>query len=1078
MIDFKNPYNREEVLEFLQNSFLKDFQKDITTVDIPEQKHIQKAHSLGYSKELGLRVFEFLHEGSTEKRVTLTKEAFNVLRDSGTFKAIGIFYSKETEDWRFSLMTATPVVNEKGKVKTILSNPKRYSFLLGPNAKVHTPTKFLITKGVIQDFEDLKDRFSIEVVNKEFYKEISRLFMKLVGGTLGEGGNKEEYKALLKLPGVKDSGQTAQEFAVRLIGRLIFCWFLREKKDDSEESLMPHSLLSLDASRKYKDYYHSILEPIFFKVLNVPLNSRKEEKFFSNPYDKIPYLNGGLFSPHEDDFYSTNDTKQKDNTTKVVVPDKWFQELFEILEMYNFTIDENSAFDEELSIDPEMLGRIFENLLAEINPETGKSARKSTGSYYTPRVIVDYMVDESLYLYLKNKTGIEEGKLRALISYDLDDDVENPLNENEKQEIIIAIDELKILDPACGSGAFPMGILQKIVFMLQRLDPNGQYWFKAQIKNVPVELRRNLEREHGEKNFDYIRKLGVIRRNIFGVDIQPIATEISRLRCFLTLIVDQKVDDTKENRGIDPLPNLDFKFVTANSLVGLPEKDVYGQTDWLQDESGIENLRELREEFFNADITERDSIIAKFSMMQRDMALRNSKDSVGDYTKYLTEWNPFSHGTTPWFESEWMFGVKDGFDIVIGNPPYVQLQKNGGVLARMYEKEGFQTLARTGDIYTLFYEKGNELLNTNGHLVYITSNKWMRAGYGEKLRKYLSEETTPIVLIDLGPDIFETATVDTNILIFKKGLSDEKCRACILKEDFNDEGFYLNDYVKLNSILLDKFTSDSWLILSPIERSIKEKIEKYGTSLKDWDIQINYGIKTGCNEAFIIDGKKKDELIKQDPKSAEIIRPILRGRDIKRYSYEFADKYVILAYFGSYKILPSKYPAIYNHLKQYEEKLKERGQCRYTSSGRTNNNGEYLGQHHWLELDNNPRLEYLEEFNKQKIIYSEIVQSPQFFLDERGEFFVEATSFLITGEHLDYLVDWLNSSIIAWVFKQFYAGGGLGKKGFRYKKKFLEQLPIPKPRNDMKYENTNDLIKAYLDLTDEETNFISSSVNL
>jgi len=204
----------------------------------------------------------------------------------------------------------------------------------------------------------------------------------------------------------------------------------------------------------------------------------------------------------------------------------------------------------------------------------------------------------------------------------------------------------------------------------------------------------------------------------------------------------------------------------------------------------------------------------------------------------------------------------------------------------------------------------------------------------------------------------------------------------------------------------------------------------------------------------------------------------LRGRDIKRYSYEFADKYVILAYFGSYKILPSKYPAIYNHLKQYEEKLKERGQCRYTSSGRTNNNGEYLGQHHWLELDNNPRLEYLEEFNKQKIIYSEIVQSPQFFLDERGEFFVEATSFLITGEHLDYLVDWLNSSIIAWVFKQFYAGGGLGKKGFRYKKKFLEQLPIPKPRNDMKYENTNDLIKAYLDLTDEETNFISSSVNL
>ena len=446
MINFKDAYNRDEILDFLKNSFLKDFQKDIRVVDIHDKKNIEKVFYLGYSPELELSVFEFFHEGGTEKRVTLTTEAFNVLRDSGSFKAIGIFHSKDTADWRFSLMTATPVVNEKGKAKTVLSNPKRFSFLLGPNAKVNTPTRFLINKGLVQNFDDLKERFSIEVVNKEFYKEISKLFVQLVGGTLGKGKNRGNYQAVLKLPGITESSQTAQEFAVRLIGRLIFCWFLREKKNGSEQPLMPHSLLSLSASKNHKNYYHSVLEPIFFKVLNVPLNSRKEEKYTSNPYDYIPYLNGGLFSPHEDDFYSTNDLKQEKNNEEVVVPDGWLQKLFEILEIYNFTIDENSAFDEELSIDPEMLGRIFENLLAEINPETGESARKSTGSYYTPRVIVDYMVDESLYQYLKNNTDINEEKLRSLISYDLGDDTYAPLTEGEKEKIIAAIDELKILE--------------------------------------------------------------------------------------------------------------------------------------------------------------------------------------------------------------------------------------------------------------------------------------------------------------------------------------------------------------------------------------------------------------------------------------------------------------------------------------------------------------------------------------------------------------------------------------------------------------------------------------------------------
>jgi len=574
-------------------------------------------------------------------------------------------------------MTATPERTEKGKVALSYSNPKRLSFFLGPNAKVNTPTKFILKRERVINFDDLKSRFSLEVVNKEFYKEISELFTQLVGGSVYKGKHKEDYVPLLKLPDILDKSQTSLEFAVRLIGRVIFCWFLREKKSNQSKSLMPHDLLSLEAVKNNPDYYHKVLEPIFFEVLNKPGKSRKDD-FAKEPFSSIPYLNGGLFSPHEDDFFSYNGGKQAANRNLVLVPDEWLHKFFDVLETYNFTIDENTSFDEELSIDPEMLGRIFENLLAEINPETGESARKSTGSYYTPRVIVDYMVDESLLLYLQNQTQIDEEKLRATISYDLSDDEANLLSEHEKESIISALEKVKILDPACGSGAFPIGALQKIVFILQQADPEGHLWFKKQIQNTSPELRRVVEREFAHKNFDYIRKLGIIRENIYGVDIQPIATEISRLRCFLTLVVEERIQEGLENRGIEPLPNLDFKFVTANSLIGLPGSQVNSQGGLFEDAAGIEELRELRDMFFNASGTERDQLKLQFVQTQNRMFQRlisEGRTSHAELTTKLSTWDPFSHKSAPWFDPEWMFGIIEGFDIVIANPPYFQIQK-------------------------------------------------------------------------------------------------------------------------------------------------------------------------------------------------------------------------------------------------------------------------------------------------------------------------------------------------------------------------------------------------------------------
>ena len=207
------------------------------------------------------------------------------------------------------------------------------------------------------------------------------------------------------------------------------------------------------------------------------------------------------------------------------------------------------------------------------------------------------------------------------------------------------------------------------------------------------------------------------------------------------------------------------------------------------------------------------------------------------------------------------------------------------------------------------------------------------------------------------------------------------------------------------------------MIASPEMAAIKKRIEQVGTPLREWDIAINYGIKTGFNEAFIIDGKKKDELIAADPKSAEIIKPVLRGRDIKRYRVDFADLWLIVAKFGAYKSIPRDYPTIYRHLKQYEDKLKNRGQCRYTSSGKSKK-GDYPGQHHWLELDNNPKDDYLDEFAKDKIVYAEIVFDSAFYFDTSGVY-TEATAFVLTGEHTNYLTALLNSEL--WFVTQMYA---------------------------------------------------------
>lgn len=719
---------------------------------------------LGESKQCEVTVFEvIINEGCQNRRVGITQKMFRILRGLHINNALVAFVNADKNNYRISLLTSKYEF-DGDKIVRVISNPRRYSYSLGFGIKTKTAYKFLIEKGKVSSLDELISRFSVEVVNKQFYTEIATAFTELVGGER----NGRKYEKLLGLHSVVDHNKFA-EFGVRLIGRIMFCWFLREKRSENGIPLVPDDMLSLDTVTNSNNYYHQVLEPLFFEILNTNQNRRKPE-FQTDYYYKVPYLNGGLFSPQTDDHYKYDAINHCGAYGVVSIPNEWFNRLYAVLNEYNFTVDENTAYDIELSIDPEMLGRIFENLLAEINPETGENAKKSTGSFYTPRDIVDYMVDSSLCEYLKTKTDIAEIKLKALISYSKEDDDLAVFDKAEKKKLIDALYTVTALDPACGSGAFPIGMLQKIVYMLQELDPSADLWFDKATENAPRLLKQEFERKFNSGSLNYIRKLCVIQNSIFGIDIQPIAVEISRLRCFLSLIIEEKVHDDEENRGINPLPNLDFKFIIANSLLKL-END--GQLSLFENQEHIDQLKAIREEYFNADSGRRTELKLEFANVQQDMLVNTinnyDKQSSRMYAQ-LSAWKPFANESTDWFDPEWMFGIKDGFDIVIANPPYIDSETmiNSGLGdQREVISKDYSFTKGNWDIYIAFFEMGFRSLSKNGVEIYISPDKWISKPFGNAMRKAIVKNIHSVLFA--GRSVFETALVDSIITtIIKK----------------------------------------------------------------------------------------------------------------------------------------------------------------------------------------------------------------------------------------------------------------------------------------------------------------------
>ena len=635
-MEFNRRYNRSEFISFLQHQFLpEDFVIETTQIEIERQtQYIRSITKLGSCETLDLVVYEVRHSSTHDARVGLTKEAFRFLADEWESKALVLFVPEGNDaNYRFSLITIDLDETPEGKLHKVYSNPRRYSYFLGEGIACYTPNKYLNTLGRVTDDKDLTERFSVEVLTKAFYQELSDWYAWAV----------KVVRFPNKLDDTTDDDKYNHEAAIRLVTRLIFVWFLKQKnlipneffdedyiRENLIEEFNPNAKVDLFFKSDESKYYKAILQNLFFAMLNSPITKEGEtelserhfrsdhgdydnnklmryESMFKNPElfielanSTVPFLNGGLFDCLDDkdnnnyvDGFSDREVVKK----SLIVPDylffgeevgknidlsEWYGDkrkkrvsargIIDILKRYNFTVEENTPFDQEVSLDPELLGKVFENLLASYNPETQTTARKQTGSFYTPRDIVQYMVDESLVAHLKRIVGEElEPEYRKLISY-VDEDIQ--LTTEQKLQIMEAIYHCKVLDPACGSGAFPVGMLQQMVHILSQLDPTNEQWENMMLEEA-VKASRNALQTESEEDFnerikdiknsfdeslnnpDYARKLYLIENCIYGVDIQPIAIQISKLRFFISLVVDQKTtNDPVKNFGIRPLPNL------------------------------------------------------------------------------------------------------------------------------------------------------------------------------------------------------------------------------------------------------------------------------------------------------------------------------------------------------------------------------------------------------------------------------------------------------------------------------------------------------------------------------------------
>ncbi|MFA5157515.1 MAG: N-6 DNA methylase [Candidatus Omnitrophota bacterium] len=1008
--------------------------------------------------------------------------------------AIVAFVSPDDSDWRFSFvkMEYKLEATDKGKLKAKeeFTPARRYSFLVGAQENSHTAQSRLLH--LLADdkhlplLAELEDAFSIEKVTKEFFEKYRELYLHVSEALDGLVKDNAKIRAEFEKQGVETA-----DFAKKLLGQIVFLYFLQKKGwfgvgRDEDWGTGPKNFLrklfNKDAA-DYKNFFNDILEPLFYEAL-----ARERDSNFYNQFNcKIPFLNGGLFDPLNNYDWVHTDIKLPNelfsNDYKTSEGDEGTG-ILDVFDRYNFTVKEDEPLEKEVAIDPEMLGKVFENLL-EVKD------RKSKGTYYTPREIVHYMCQQSLVYYLANELDgkVSKAEVETFIKYGesaLEHDARVAAKGKETDDysyklpasirehagpLDAKLAKIKVCDPAVGSGAFLVGMMSEI-----------------------VRARKTLNAYLGDKSArtPYEFKHHAIHGSLYGVDIDPSAVEIAKLRLWLSLVVDE--DDIKH---VKPLPNLDYKIMQGNSLLEeyegiklFDEKFILGaesekeQTAQLKErerkiqqeyirlhsegkltrakkaefdaelkqikavlkkiESGkqipespmmfdemnearrkVEELQKLHLEFFESSQKSRkDAIREQIDTLEWELIEATLKENgKTDALKTLARYRQTN--TKPFFlwklHFSDVFRDKKGFDVVIANPPYVSHDK---IFTKNEFKRNFQCFEPFADIYCYFIELAIRLANLSGSLCYITSNSYLRADYGKNLRKALSDKCSLHAVINIEDfQIFDTAIVNTAVLL-AQNKSNHKETACLVVNAILPNSVSFDIFVDDNKFYYSQsdFSGKSWTLNSTERNALQAKIEKAGKSLEALNTKIRLGIATGANEAFVVTEATKNNLIKENPKSKQIIRPILRGRDISRYAYDTPKLYILLTKNGI--DIKNEYPAVYNHLDAFGAEFKQRGA---------------QGQH-WTNLR---ACAFFDDFKKEKIIWIELADKGRFALCCEEVYLLNSAYFLLPPDNLSskYLLAILNSRLIEFYLHLISETSGMGT--CRWINNYVKEFPIP-----------------------------------
>lgn len=984
-------------------------------------------------------------------------------------------------------------------------------------------------------YEAWKQALSVQELNKNFYRELANWYFWAT--------------KVVRFPPSHDESEEVRNAigVIRLLTRLIFIWFIKER-DLAPQALFDleklDSLLKANPTQAPEEshYYKAILQNLFFATLNTNMGEKRrfrgknksggqdshfcihniyryEDLFRSQEqalalFKDVPFLNGGLFEcldkPVEVD--GKKICKRVDGFSDrpdnpIHVPNKLFfaeeftldlnevfatkgktyktKGLIHILNNYKFTVDENTPVEEEVALDPELLGKVFENLLASYNPETSTTARKQTGSFYTPREIVDYMVDGSLLGHLAKALEPQAeshsektlGKLRSLLSYGEEDP---GFTAEETTKLIAAIDHIKILDPACGSGAFPMGMLLKLVHVLGKLDPGNREWKTRQVNRVEqlmrdaeaiedgevrervladLKVQRNDIEDAFERNeLDYGRKLYLIENCIYGVDIQPIAVQIAKLRFFISLIVNETIDSGRPNRGIRPLPNLETKFVAANSLIDIerPRQATLSTHD--QEIRDIEReLKRVRERHFHARTQDtKDKCRAEDKVLRARLGALLVQDGYRPgVAAHLAGWDPYDQGrAAPFFDPKWMFELDDGFHIVIGNPPYLRvqgLQQTQPEFVPLY-RERFQSAKGSFDIYALFVERGYQLLGEHGQLAYILPHKFFQASFGAGLRKLLTDRQALREVVRFGAEqVFDEATTYTCLLFLSTQPQDAFDLLEVRSLEKGDEVLlaarHRVEHPDYAYGQLPSPTGDDWDFTLGESNKVLQRLQQHPRTLADITRKIFVGLQTSADKIYVLKlVQDKGEALRCYSKQLDaeidiergLTRPFLMGKDVHRYEPARPENVVIFPYWirdGRALLMTQaeireRFPLGWKYLLKNKHDLGER------EKGRMHGEQFYA----YIYPKN------MTEFDAVKVMTPDICARPEMTLDADGNLYHTTTlySFVFKPEVKGsprYFLGLLNSRVV-WYFIKV-TGTPLRGDYYRFKTEYLRPLPIP-----------------------------------